>query len=117
MVGIFIVSIAAQLGTLPITMYYFHQTSTYFLLTNLMVLPIATFLVPCGLVSIALGGSVAGLYFSKITWSLAWLMNHSVGWIESLPASTVSATVNGWMIGVYYVLFLLFCTLLLKKAS
>ena len=116
-VGIFIVSIAAQLGTLPITMYYFHQTSTYFLLTNLMVLPIATFLVPCGLVSIALGGSVAGLYFSKITWSLAWLMNHSVGWIESLPASTVSATVNGWMIGVYYVLFLLFCTLLLKKAS
>ena len=107
--GIIVVSLAAQLGTLPITMFYFKQVSCYFLLANLCVLPIATLLVPCGLISIALGGSVAGVYFSKITWSLAWLMNHSVAWIESLPGCTLPAHIDGTMVGVYYVLLLAFC--------
>ena len=104
--GTIIVSIAAQLGTLPLTMYYFGQISTYFLLANLIVLPLATFLVPCGLISIALGGSVVGIAFSKITWALAWTMNHAVGWIESLPGSTVPVSISWWMVLLYYALFI-----------
>ena len=114
-VGILIVSLAAQLGTMPITMYYFHQFSCYFLLTNLIVLPLASFLVPCGLVSIALGGSAAGVWFSKVTWAFSWMMNHSVEWIEGLPGSTVQAQINGYMIVIYYVLLLLFFIFLPKK--
>lgn len=113
--GIIIVSIAAQIGTLPLTMYYFGYASTYFLLTNLIVLPIATFLVPCGLVSIALGGSMAGIWFSKITWAFAWLMNHSVGWIESLPGSTIAANVGTGMVVMYYVLVLMLCLIIYDK--
>lgn len=104
--GIIIVSLAAQLGTLGITMYCFHQVSTYFLLTNLIVLPLATVLVPCGLLTIALGGSTLGLWVGKATHGLAWAMNHSVAWIESLPGSTVEASVSGTMVGIYYVLLL-----------
>ncbi len=115
--GIIVISIAAQLGTLPITMYYFHQVSTYFLLTNLIVLPLATLLVPCGLVTIALGGSTVGLMVGKVTWALAWAMNHAVEWIESLPGSTVSAHVNGWMVLVFYVLLILFYAFMPKKAN
>lgn len=114
--GIIIVSLAAQLGTIPITMFYFGQVSTYFLLTNLIVLPLATLLVPCGLISIALGGSTVGVLFSRCTWGLAWTMNHSVAWIEHIPGSTIPAHVNGWMIGVYYVLLLLFCYFAFKKS-
>lgn len=113
--GILIVSLAAQLGTMPITMYYFHQFSCYFLLTNLIVLPLASLLVPCGLVSIALGGSVIGVWFSKVTWALSWAMNHSVAWIESLPGCTVSAQINGYMIILYYVFLLLFFAFLPQK--
>lgn len=109
LIGTVIVSIAAQLGTLPLTIYYFGYVSTYFLLTNLIVLPIATFLVPAGLISIALGGSAAGIWFSKITHGLAWLMNHSVGWIESLPHSTFAANASIGMVAIYYVLLLLLC--------
>ena len=105
-VGTIIISLAAQLGTLGITMYCFHQVSTYFLLTNLIVLPLATVLVPCGLLTIALGGSALGLWVGKATHSLAWAMNHSVAWIESLPGSTVEASVSGTMVGIYYVLLL-----------
>ena len=110
--GTVIVSIAAQLGTLPLTMYYFGYVSTYFLLTNLIVLPIATLLVPCGLISIVLGGTTIGLWWTKITFGLAWLMNHSVGWIESLPGSTWPASINLGMIAIYYVLLLLLCGLI-----
>ena len=104
--GIVIISIAAQLGTLPLTMYYFGQISNYFLLTNLIVLPIATFLVPCGLISVALGGSWLGQIIGKITWSLAWLMNHAVEWIESLPGSTAKVSVSLGMVILYYALFI-----------
>ena len=113
--GLIMVSIAAQLGTLPITIFYFKQVSTYFLLANLIVLPLASLLVPCGLISILLGGSAPGILFSKVTWSLAWTMNHSVGWIEHLPGSTIPASANVWMVGIYYVLLLGFFIFLEKK--
>jgi competence protein ComEC len=115
-IGTIVISIAAQIGTLPITMYTFGQMSPYFLLANLIVLPVASFLVPCGLISIVLGGSGAGIVFSKLTWALSWVMNHSVGWIESLPGSTIPAHVNGAMIALYYVLLLLLYVIILKKS-
>lgn len=97
-----LVSLAAQIGTLPITLYNFGQLSTYFLLTNLIVLPLATLLVPCGLLTIALGGSMLGIWIGKVTYALAWFMNHSVEWIENLPGSTVPGHVNGLMVAIYY---------------
>ena len=102
---------------MPITMFHFGQVSSYFLLTNLLVLPLATLLVPFGLVTIALGGSSLGLIIGKATSGIAWLMNHAVGWIESLPGSTLSAQVNGPMIVVYYALLLCFYVLVLKKRT
>ena len=113
--GIIVVSIAAQIGTLPITIHYFGQVSTYFLLTNLIVLPLATVLVPCGLISIALGGSVAGVFFSRITFASAWLMNHAAGWIEQLPGSTFPAHADTGMVLLYYIFLLLFLLFLPKK--
>lgn len=115
--GIVLMSIAAQLGTLPITMYYFGQISNYFLLTNLIVLPIANFLVPCGLVSIILGGSGYGVLFSRITHRLAWLMNHSTGWIESLPGSTTQVTIGIEMVCIYYVFWVIFCLFFIKTSQ
>lgn len=112
---IIVVSLAAQAGTIPITAYYFGTFSTYFLITNLFVLPIAFFLVPCGLISIALGGSAAGMLFSRVTEWLAWAMNHSVEWIESWPGSTFPIHTSGAMIAVYYILLVLFFAVLPKK--
>ena len=115
--GILLVSIAAQLGTLPLTMYYFGQMSNYFLLTNLIVLPLATFLVPFGLLSIALGGSWLGVTVSKVTWALAWTMNHSVEWIEHLPGSLMHVSVSLPMVIVYYMLFCGFCICIYQKKA
>lgn len=107
-VGILIVSFAAQLGTLPLTMHYFGQISNYFLLTNLIVLPLASLLVPCGLATVALGGSTIGLWVGKLTTGLAWLMNHSVAWLEALPGSTTHVSIGTTMVAIYYAMWLVF---------
>lgn len=114
-IGVVVVSLAAQLGTLALTMYYFGYVSTYFLLTNLIVLPIASLLVPCGLISLCLGGSLCGIWFTKITWSLSWLMNHSVAWIESLPGSTWPVSIGVPMVFIYYAILLSLCLVMNEK--
>ena len=43
------VSIAAQLATFPLVVYYFHQFPNYFLLGNLLVLPLVPLIIYCGL--------------------------------------------------------------------
>ncbi len=52
------VSLAAQIGTFPITVYYFHQFPNYFLLSNFIVIPVA---------SIAIWLSLAFFVFSFVT--------------------------------------------------
>jgi competence protein ComEC len=58
------VSIAAQLATLPFTLYYFQQFPTYFLITNLLAIPIST---------VVLYTMLAFLLFSWYP-PLAWLL-------------------------------------------
>ncbi len=55
--GIFTVSIAAQLGVLPLSIYYFHQFPGLFFLTNLVVLPV---------IGILLGGGILLLILSVL---------------------------------------------------
>ena len=39
-IDLFVVSLAAQIGVLPFTLYYFHQFPIYFFLTNLFAIPL-----------------------------------------------------------------------------
>lgn len=84
------VSMAAQLGTIPFTLYYFHQLSNYFLLTNLIVLPLATILVPLGLATLVLG--TVPYLGTVLVWCLqkgTELMLIAVDWVQSLPGAFV----------------------------
>ena len=57
---IFTVSIAAQLGVLPLSIYYFHQFPGLFFITNLVVLPV---------ISILLGGGILLVLLSALNLS------------------------------------------------
>lgn len=80
------VSIAAQLATLPITLFYFHQFPALFLITNLVVIPIST---------LVMYGGILLLLFSKITFVaniLVWItailikiMNACAVFFDSVP--------------------------------
>ena len=53
-IGSLSVTMAAQLGTLPLTIYYFHQFPTYFLIANLIAVPMASILIYIGFFAIIL---------------------------------------------------------------
>ncbi|MCF8298906.1 MAG: ComEC family competence protein [Saprospiraceae bacterium] len=83
------VSIAAQIGTFPISIYYFHQFPNYFILTNLIVIPLAGFIIYAGIV-LLLTSSIAPIAWlcSKVLYGMLWFMNTSVGLVDKLPGAT-----------------------------
>lgn len=94
-IGLLVVSLAAQIGTMPLSLYYFGQCSNYFLLTNLLVLPLAGVIVVMGFGSLLLGGiPVAGYWIAQGTKGVVWLLNHAVRWIESLPGAYTEKSIS-----------------------
>ncbi len=92
--GLLITSLAAQIGTAPLTLYYFGQTSNYFALTNLIVIPLAFVLLSMSLCAIALSWSIIGTWIaSGVQWS-TWGLRQYVEWIENLPFSTTNASIT-----------------------
>jgi competence protein ComEC len=89
------VSVAAQLGTLPVTLYYFQQFPNYFLLTNIVAIPLSTIVIYLALLLLAVNFipvvSVAIAFVLK--WSV-WLLNFLIIGIQNLPFSVSSISLD-----------------------
>ena len=80
------VSIAAQLATLPLSIYYFQQFPNYFLISNLLVIPLSTVIIYNGIMVFALGAiPFIGPWLGKLLNWLLCLLNGSVRFMEHLP--------------------------------
>lgn len=82
---LFTISIAATIGTLPVTLFYFGQVSRYFLLTNLVILPAAYILVIVGAITLLLAHTVVGAWLAMVLQQLSGWLCDFVQWIEHLP--------------------------------
>jgi competence protein ComEC len=82
------VTLAAQLLTLPISIYHFHQFPVYFLLTNFVAVPLSSVIVlgEILLCTVSFIPSVALVTGKILSW-LIMLMNSYVERIEGLPGS------------------------------
>jgi len=82
------VSLAAQLITTPISIYYFHQFPNYFLLSNLLVVLISSFVIYAGVAVLAFSfwPWFADLLSVVMIW-LIKLMNFITIYISDLPGS------------------------------
>ena len=100
--GLLLVSVAAQVGTMPLTMYYFGQTSNYFALTNLFIIPMALVLLLLGFSTLAMSWCVVGEWLGIATKWWTWLLRQIVEWVENLPCSTTHIYLSAWgVIGLY----------------
>ena len=85
------VSLAAQITTLPISLYYFHQFPTYFWLSGLIVVPAAMIILPMGILLLfcsvmpSLAEFIGGV-LGKIIGSVNFLIEG----IQQLPAHLIS---------------------------
>jgi competence protein ComEC len=83
-IGILLVSLAAQIGTAMLSISTFNQFPLYFMLTNVIVIPVA-FLIMISAVLLLLTSGI-----SYIAMALNFLLNlliNSVTWIENLPGA------------------------------
>lgn len=92
------VSISAQVATLPIGLYYFHQFPNYFLPANLVVIPVSFVVLVAGLAVAAFA------FIDPLTIALGWLLTWSVKLMNALvlmfgqlPYSVVEGIyLDGW---------------------
>jgi competence protein ComEC len=83
------VSLAAQIGTLPFLLHYFHQFPTWFLLANLMVIPLVSLILYLSFIVFAVA-PILPFVGKLLTQILGWAgqgMLFAVHFVERLPYS------------------------------
>ena len=84
------VTIAAQILTFPIALYHFHQMPVYFLLSNIVVVPVITLVLYALLFVLSLS------VFVPVGWlgsAIAWLIHKTIAyvqWVNALPGNRVA---------------------------
>ena len=102
-VGLLIMSIAAQIGTLPLTLHYFGQTSNYFALTNIVVIPAAFVLLLLGMSSLVFSWCIVGSCLAAVAQTCTHLLRLFVEWIEQLPYATTHITLSVPSVALCYI--------------
>ena len=121
------VSIAAQIGTFPLGLLYFHQFPTLFIFSNLVVIPGAFLILFSGIlffistgINILLDGFIDVItdLLGICLWGLIKALNVSVTFIESVPYSLISgidiSVFESWLL---YAIILAFMAFLAFKRS
>jgi competence protein ComEC len=98
------VSIAAQLSTFPLSLYYFHKVPLYFWLSGLIVVPAAAIILPLGLLLFALDKvPFLGWVIGKLLNGIIWTMNSLIFFLQGLPGTFLDGIWTGPLV------FLLIC--------
>ncbi len=112
------VSLAAQLTTFPLSMFLFHQFPNYFLIANLIIIPLSTGVMYSGLLILVTDWvPFAGFIFGWITTKGILLLNLLVNLVASLPgALTTDIYISGFETLLIYLGMIVFTLWLTKKS-
>lgn len=95
---IFLLGIAAQLGTLPLSLMYFGQFPTYFWLSGLVVVPVATIYMFAA-VSLIIVDQILPLAAWWLAQPIIWMvkaMNYSIYLMQKLPGALIDGVWLRW---------------------
>jgi len=107
------VSIAAQLSTFPISIYYFHQFPTYFLLSNLLVIPAAFLILVFSLIILITSfwmplSEIVGM----VTELIISTTNRFIFTIDQLPGSKIDQIfISGKETLMFYIIIISFLSI------
>lgn len=112
------VSFAAQIGTLPMSLYYFHQFPGLFFVTNLLVLPLVSVIMLLGVLvmTIATFTSLPIWCIKPLEWGIS-LMNSIIHWVASFESFIFTNIPSTFYLMIASYFFLIALVLWWKKNS
>jgi competence protein ComEC len=111
------ITLAAQVFTLPLCIFYFHQIPVLFLFTNLICVPLSTAIL-FGIIGVIITSGYAPLsmLLGKIFYGLTWCMNYIIDFFNSLSFAVVDDIfANHITTLLLYIFAILLSASLLKK--
>ena len=104
--GLTVVSFSAQLAVAPLLAFYFGRFSCYFLLANLVAVPLA---------ALVLYASLIAVLFTPLPWLQSWilkginvvagLMNDALSWLSRLPGASIEGIrISEFQVAMLYIM-------------
>lgn len=115
--GLTTVSLSAQLGTAPLVAYYFGTFASYFLLSNMVVIPLATMVLYLALMCVCFSWWPMVLKWLVVALSLLTvLMGRLLEWISRLPGCSIRGISISWvqLLLIYVVIIALYVAVSLR---
>jgi competence protein ComEC len=107
------VSIAAQIATFPLGLLYFHQFPNYFMLSNLIVIPLAVGILYLGIITLSLSFiPLVGNYLALGLNYIIQFLNYAVNFIDQLPYS-LSENIRFGVLDTWLVYLFIICVITL----
>lgn len=114
------VSLAAQIATFPLGLYYFHQFPNFFMISNLIVIPLAFAILIVGIsFFITHWIPVLGDVIYWVLDVLLTILNQGVKWVENLPYSIYWGVSIHWfeVFWLYLIIVLATAAFILRKSK
>ena len=112
------ISISAQFGIIPISLYYFHQFPSLFFISNLVIIPFLGIILGFGLIVII--GAVLGVLPKAVADLYGWIihtMNQFVGWVSNQENFLIKdISFNILYVIASYLLIITFIRLLIQRS-
>ncbi len=106
-----VVSLAATIGTLPFTAYYFHKISIIGIVMNLIAVPLSGVILVLGCL-VVLGAAIStwlGSVYAVAAYASAWILLRFTEWGGNLPFSVIPLQITiSQAIGLFVLIIILF---------
>ncbi|WP_372801707.1 ComEC/Rec2 family competence protein, partial [Lutibacter sp.] len=108
---LFTVSIAAQIGVLPLSLYYFHQFPSLFFISNLVIIPflgviliVGVIIIVCAILNIlpSIVGDFYILIIQKMNFFVSWIAHQETFLFKNIPFS-FSAMLASYLVIILFV--------------
>lgn len=106
-----LVSLAAQIGVLPLSLYYFNQLPLLFLLANLVIIPLSSLVLIVGIVILPLNYVLptVAVFLGKILEFSIQFMNDYIHWIAQFKSGIITnISFSGWLTFSMYLVIVAF---------
>lgn len=120
-IALLLVSIAAQIGTIPFTAFYFYKIPLIALAANVLVVPLSSFVMGIGFVSAIVGtfSMMAAQWFANVNELSILIMVKIAEWSSKIPLAYIEFyRMNLWSMFLFYLIlayFLLWKNIKVRK--